>query len=113
VPVQYVYGLEKDEVMTNFLLNPITAISNGTSLRDHMLRAVRRDVDEQSRVWCLYSEFDGFAAAVWLLVMLGVASFVGLIVGLVVGDANLGVTIGTGLLAVSTIVHGVIILWQA
>jgi hypothetical protein len=110
--VQYVYGLEKDEVMTNFLCDFSTAIPSTTFLREHLLRADWNDTDEQSRVWCLYDEFDGFAAAVWLLVMLGVASFVGLIVGLAVGDANLGVNIGTGLLAVSTIVHGIVILWQ-
>lgn len=56
-------------------------------------------------VWCFYHAVSARAASMWLLVALGVAVTFGLGVGLGVGDGQLGLDVGSGVLAVLTGVH--------
>ncbi|KAF2827961.1 hypothetical protein CC86DRAFT_404993 [Ophiobolus disseminans] len=110
IPTHHVYNIKTDEVLTSLLCAPIMPPLSAGTIRKHMTMEQQSDGHEELRVWCFFNEVDGLVAAMWALLALFVTCGVGLIVGCATGDAQLGLGVGTGLLAVFTTVHGTVLL---
>jgi hypothetical protein len=64
----------------------------------------------QERAIYMDTEFDGLAASVWLGFGLLISVAIGLLVGLRMHDMNVGLNVGTGVLALLSTLQGILIL---
>jgi hypothetical protein len=107
-----VHNLTEDELITNLLRNEATSLSlsGQRSIRTYLLHGMQTESDGNLRVWCFHYKVDGIIAAIWLLLALIVACACGLGVGYGKGDSQLGWSVGTGMLAVLTMINGLVVM---
>jgi hypothetical protein len=94
--------------MTNILLHTSIPIPSTKELREYLLKGIQNDNGGSTKVWYYYYAFSAWAAAVWLLTALVVATIVGLAVGGATGDGRLGLGVAGGVLATLTTIHAAI-----
>ena len=103
----------KDDFVTTVLYDESERISTSSSIVEYMLQ-VRFGSEGRSgayHAWCLYYEPNRRRASIWLLVALTL-SFIGGMLAAVGGDINLGLNVGTSMLAASSALQWLLIMWQ-
>jgi len=103
----------KDDFLTALLYNKSAGTSSSASLMEYLLKhrfGSDGRLDAYYTVWCLYYGTNRRAASMWLLIAL-VLSFIGGILAAVEGDINLGLNVGTSILAASSALQWLLIMW--
>jgi hypothetical protein len=111
IPAQHVYKFEEDELMTRLLRDNSGPLPDSAcqSLRAYLVHRAQVEHDGSLRVWCFCYKIDGLAATIWLFLALALSCACGLGVGYGKNDSQLGWSVGTGLLAVLTMINGMIV----
>jgi hypothetical protein len=111
VPAQHIYNFEENELMTRLLRVESGPLPDSAcqSLRAYLLHRTQVEQDGSLSVWCFCYKIDGFVAAIWLLLALVIACVCGLGVGYGKRDSQLGWSVGSGLLAVLTMINGMVV----
>ena len=103
----------KDEFLTSLICDKSARVPESSSILEYMLndRASNANSMGRRRAWYIYYELDRRSASMWLLVALILSIAGGISAGLE-GDTNLGLNVGTALLAASSAVQWLLIMWQ-
>lgn len=115
-PSVHIYNttFAKDEILTSLLHDKSGVALSSSSISDYLLdhrRDKRSPVGCSIAGWYLYHELDRKNSSMWLLVAIILSIIGGVSAGLI-GDTNLGLNVGTALLAASSAVQWLLILWQ-
>lgn len=113
IPSSQISSFRKNIGMTNSIrtCGPSTLDVRAQLL--HQLHSSNDPTDTSVRVWCFHPELNLLVLSLWIFLTLGILTSIGLIVAFSIIDSKLGLSLGTGLLAVFTTVQGILIMYAA
>jgi hypothetical protein len=110
VLVQHIYAIKKDDAITTFLRAGTVPMPRAGSLLTYLTLKPSVESSGGMRAWCFFYGVDRAVAGMWALLALVFSCGVGLGVDFGTGDGKLGLSVGTGLLAMLAAVHGTVLL---
>ncbi|KAH7066877.1 hypothetical protein BKA63DRAFT_607765 [Paraphoma chrysanthemicola] len=97
-----------DRILTQLLRKPSAFALDTRAIQEYLTAGRKLERGEDIQMWCLYYEFDGMAASMWLMLALLLSVLLGVAIETIIRDIELAFSVGTGLLVVLTPIHSAI-----